>query len=92
MQAEEEILQRQLRNGEIIQDDYDERWSSLVLTTPPAVLKAAMTRQETVKAAPGDDHCPADAEPALPASALRPPLPGGLPPRWQRPKTKGGVA
>jgi hypothetical protein len=68
MEAEEEILQRQLRNGEIIQDDYDERWSSLVEATSPAVLKASMTRQETVKEARGNEGAAAEAQPARPPS------------------------
>jgi hypothetical protein len=48
MEAAEATLQRQLRTGEIPQDDYDERWSSLVETTSPAVLKATTDRREDV--------------------------------------------
>jgi 2-oxoglutarate dehydrogenase complex dehydrogenase (E1) component-like enzyme len=43
-EAAEAALQRQLRTGEMTQDDYDERWSSLVETTSPAVPKATMAR------------------------------------------------
>jgi hypothetical protein len=51
LEAEEAALQRQLHTGEITQDDYDEHWSSLIETTSPVVLKAAMERQENVKKA-----------------------------------------
>jgi hypothetical protein len=68
LEAEEGALQRQLRDGEMTQDDYDERWSTLVETTSPAVLKATLERQETVKAARGNEGAAAEASPARPPS------------------------
>jgi uncharacterized protein YjbJ (UPF0337 family) len=40
--AAQAALQRQLRAGEITQDEYDEAWTSLIVKAPAAVLKASM--------------------------------------------------
>ena len=57
MDAAHDSLGHQLQTGEITQDAYEEAWTDLIVTTPPAVLKASMERrqhavqQEAVQAA-----------------------------------------
>ena len=52
MDAAHAVLQHQLQTGEMSQDDYEEAWTVLITTVPPAVLKASMEkRQDAVEAA-----------------------------------------
>ena len=44
-------LRHQLQTGEMTQDAYEEAWTLLIATVPPAVLKASMEkRQDAVEA------------------------------------------
>jgi hypothetical protein len=52
MDAAHAVLQHQLQTGEMSQDAYEEAWTVLITTVPPAVLKASMEkRQDAVEAA-----------------------------------------
>jgi hypothetical protein len=52
MDAAHAALQDQLQTGELTQDAYEEAWTLLIATVPPAVLKASMEkRQDAVEAA-----------------------------------------
>jgi hypothetical protein len=45
-------LRHQLQTGEMTQDAYEEAWTVLIATVPPAVLRASMEkRQDAVEAA-----------------------------------------
>jgi hypothetical protein len=48
MDAAQASLQRQLRAGALTQETYDEAWTSLIETVPPAVLKASMKQTPDV--------------------------------------------
>jgi hypothetical protein len=52
MDAAHAVLQHQLQTGEMSQDAYEEAWTVLITTVPPAVLKASMEkRQDAIEAA-----------------------------------------
>jgi hypothetical protein len=52
MDAAHAMLRDQLLTGEITQEAYEEAWTVLIATVPPAVLKASMEkRQDAVEAA-----------------------------------------
>ena len=52
MDAAQDVLRDQLQTGEMTQDAYEEAWTVLIATVPPAVLKASMEkRQDAVEAA-----------------------------------------
>lgn len=52
MDAAHAELRHQLQTGEMTQDAYEEAWTVLIATVPPAVLKASMEkRQDAVEAA-----------------------------------------
>jgi hypothetical protein len=52
MDAAQAVLRHQLQTGEMTQDAYEEAWTVLITTVPPAVLKASMEkRQDAVEAA-----------------------------------------
>jgi hypothetical protein len=52
MDAAQAALRHQLQTGEMTQDTYEEAWTVLITTVPPAVLKASMEkRQDAVEAA-----------------------------------------
>jgi hypothetical protein len=52
MDAAHAVLRDQLQTGEMTQDVYEEAWTALIATVPPAVLKASMEkRQDAVEAA-----------------------------------------
>jgi hypothetical protein len=55
LDAAQVALQDQFHRGEITQGAYDEQWSSLIETTPPAVLKASMEPPATLAEAPRSD-------------------------------------
>ena len=51
MDAAQAVLRHQLQTGEMTQNDYEEAWTVLITTVPPAVLKASMEkRQDAVEA------------------------------------------
>ena len=51
MDAAQAVLRHQLQTGEMTQDVYEEAWTVLIATVPPAVLKASMQkRQDAVEA------------------------------------------
>ena len=51
MDAAQAELRHQLQTGEMTQDVYEEAWTVLIATVPPAVLKGSMEkRQDTVEA------------------------------------------
>ena len=51
MDAAQAVLRHQLQTGEMTQDVYEEAWTVLIATVPPAVLKASMEkRQDAVEA------------------------------------------
>jgi hypothetical protein len=55
-------LQDQLQTGEITQDAYEEAWTALIATVPPAVLNANMEkRPDAVQDAPEEDPGVAEA-------------------------------
>jgi hypothetical protein len=52
MDAAHAVLWDQLQTGEMSQDAYEEAWTALITTVPPAVLKASMEkRQDAIEAA-----------------------------------------
>ena len=52
MDAAQDSLRHQLQTGEMAQDAFEEAWTVLITTVPPAVLKASMEkRQDAVQAA-----------------------------------------
>jgi hypothetical protein len=52
MDAAHAVLRDQLQTGEMTQAAYEEAWTALIATVPPAVLKASMEkRQDAVEAA-----------------------------------------
>jgi hypothetical protein len=52
MDAAHAVLRDQLQTGEMSQDAYEEAWTVLITTVPPAVLKASMEkRQDAIEAA-----------------------------------------
>ena len=56
MDAAHAALQDQLQTGELTQDAYEEAWTDLIATVPPAVLKASMEkRQDAAEAAREED-------------------------------------
>ena len=46
MDAAHASLQDQLQTGEMTQDAYEEAWTVLIATVPPAVLKASMEKRQ----------------------------------------------
>jgi hypothetical protein len=51
LDAAQAVLRHQLQTGEMTQDVYEEAWTALIATVPPAVLKASMEkRQDAVEA------------------------------------------
>jgi hypothetical protein len=57
MDAAQAELRHQLQTGEMTQDAYEEAWTVLIATVPPAVLKASMeNRQDAVEAAGETDR------------------------------------
>jgi|SRR5687767_8349193 hypothetical protein len=51
MDAAQAVLRHQLQTGKMTQDAYEEAWTVLIATVPPAVLKASMEkRQDAVEA------------------------------------------
>ena len=51
MDAAQAALRHQLQTGKMTQDAYEEAWTVLIATVPPAVLKASMEkRQDAVEA------------------------------------------
>jgi len=56
MDAAQASLRHQLQTGEMAQDAYEDAWTALIATAPPAVLKASMEkRQDAVKDARAED-------------------------------------
>ncbi len=52
MDAAQASLQDQLQTGKMTQDAYEDAWTDLIATVPPAVLKASMEKRlDAVKAA-----------------------------------------
>ena len=45
MDAAHAVLWDQLQTGEMTQDAYEEAWTVLIATVPPAVLKASMEKR-----------------------------------------------
>ena|SRR5215217_381426 len=45
MDAAHASLRHQLQTGEMAQDAYEEAWTDLIATAPPAVLKASMEKR-----------------------------------------------
>jgi hypothetical protein len=45
MDAAQASLRDQLQTGEMAQDAYEEAWTDLIATVPPAVLKASMEKR-----------------------------------------------
>ena|SRR5215213_74878 len=45
MDAAHAVLRDQLQTGEMAQDAYEEAWTDLIATVPPAVLKASMEKR-----------------------------------------------
>ena len=45
MDAAHDSLRHQLQTGEMTQDAYEEAWTDLIATVPPAVLKASMEKR-----------------------------------------------
>ena len=57
MDAAQAELRHQLQTGEMTQDAYEEAWTVLITTVPPAVLKASMEqRQDAVEVAGESDR------------------------------------
>ncbi|HEX5990984.1 MAG TPA: hypothetical protein VFY70_00325 [Thermomicrobiales bacterium] len=57
MDAAQAELRHQLQTGEMTQDAYEEAWTALITTVPPAVLKASLEkRQDAVEAAGETDR------------------------------------
>jgi hypothetical protein len=46
MDAAHDSLQLQLQTGEMTQDAYEDAWTDLIATVPPAVLKASMEKRQ----------------------------------------------
>jgi hypothetical protein len=46
MDAAQASLQDQLQTGEMAQDAYEDAWTDLIATVPPAVLKASMEKRQ----------------------------------------------
>ena len=46
MDAAHAVLWDQLQTGEMTQDAYEEAWTLLIMTVPPAVLKASMEKRQ----------------------------------------------
>jgi hypothetical protein len=45
MEAAQAVLRDQLQTGEMAQDAYEDAWTDLIATVPPAVLKASMEKR-----------------------------------------------
>ena len=48
MDAAQAELRHQLQTGEMTQDAYEEAWTALITTVPPAVLKASLEKRQDV--------------------------------------------
>jgi hypothetical protein len=46
LDAAQAVLRDQLQAGEMTQDAYEEAWTALIATVPPAVLKASMEKRQ----------------------------------------------
>jgi hypothetical protein len=46
MDAAQAVLRDQLQTGEMTQDVYEEAWTVLIASVPPAVLKASMEKRQ----------------------------------------------
>ena len=54
MDAAHAALQDQLQTGELTQAAYEEAWTDLIATVPPAVLKASMEQRHAAVEAAGE--------------------------------------
>ena len=54
MDAAQASLRDQLQTGEMTQDAYEEAWTVLIATVPPAVLKASMEKRQDAVEATGE--------------------------------------
>ena len=54
MDAAQDVLRDQLQTGEMTQDAYEEAWTVLIATVPPAVLKASMEKRQDAVEATGE--------------------------------------
>jgi hypothetical protein len=54
MDAAQAELRHQLQTGEMTQDAYEEAWTVLIATVPPAVLKASMEQRQDAAEAAGE--------------------------------------
>ena len=54
MDAAQAELRHQLQTGEMTQDAYEEAWTVLITTVPPAVLKASMEKRQDAVEATGE--------------------------------------
>ena len=54
MDAAQAELRHQLQTGEMTRDVYEEAWTVLIATVPPAVLKASMEKRQDAVEATGE--------------------------------------
>jgi hypothetical protein len=54
MDAAQDSLRHQLQTGEMAQDAFEEAWTVLITTVPPAVLKASMQRRHDAVQSAGE--------------------------------------
>ena len=49
------VLQDELQSGKLTQDAYEDAWTDLIVTVPPAVLKASMEKRPDAVSDAGEE-------------------------------------